>query len=81
MRPSVSLEGMNALLDMRLHNPAEVLGPQTIVQDAKRFICSSLLVHAFLSIGHPIATCEAHYFVPRDFENPAGFELVQAAPG
>jgi uncharacterized protein YycO len=55
--------------------------PRTIVQDAKRFICSSLLVHAFLSIGHPIAACEARYIVPRDFENPAGFELVQAAPG
>jgi len=55
--------------------------PQTLVQDAKRFICSSLLVQAFLSIGYPIATGEARYVVPRDFENPAGFELVQAAAG
>jgi uncharacterized protein YycO len=55
--------------------------PQTIVRDTKRFICSSLLVQAFLFIDHPIATGEARYFVPRDFENPAGFELVQTAPG
>jgi uncharacterized protein YycO len=49
-----------------------------IVQDAKRFICSSLLVQAFLVVGHPIATSQARYVVPRDFESAAGFEVVTA---
>src|ERR1035438_7584978 len=55
--------------------------PRTMVQDAKRFICSSLLVQAFLFVGHSIATSEARYVVPRDFESAAGFELVKAPPG
>ena len=53
---------------------------RTMVQDAKRFICSSLLVQAFLVVGHPILTSQARYIVPRDFASAAGFELVQAAP-
>jgi hypothetical protein len=52
-----------------------------VVHDAKRFICSSLLVQAFLFVGYPIATSEARYVVPRDFESAAGFELVQASLG
>jgi len=56
-------------------------GPRTMVQDAKRFICSSLLVQAFLFVGHPIVASEARYVVPGDFESAAGFEVVQAAPG
>ena len=54
--------------------------PRTMMQDAKRFICSSLLVQAFLVVGHPILTSQARYIVPRDFASAAGFELVQAAP-
>ena len=50
--------------------------PRTMVQDAKRFICSSLLVQAFLVVGHPIATSQAHYIVPRDFASAAGFEVL-----
>jgi uncharacterized protein YycO len=56
-------------------------GPRTMVQDAKRFICSSLLVQAFVFVGHPIATSDARFVVPRDFESAAGFEVVKAAPG
>ena len=52
-----------------------------MVQDAKRFICSSLLVQAFLFVGYSIATSEARYVVPRDFESAAGFEVVVAPPG
>ena len=54
---------------------------RTMVQDAKRFICSSLLAQAFLFVGHPIAASEARYVVPRDFESAAGFEVVQAPRG
>jgi uncharacterized protein YycO len=53
---------------------------RTMVQDAKRFVCSSLLVQAFLSIGHPIATSQARDVLPGDFESTAGFEVVQAPP-
>jgi Permuted papain-like amidase enzyme, YaeF/YiiX, C92 family len=49
-----------------------------MVQDAKRFICSSLLVQAFLFVGHPVAAGETRYLVPRDFERAAGFEVVTA---
>jgi uncharacterized protein YycO len=55
--------------------------PRTMVQDAKRFVCSSLLVQAFLVVGHPIAASEARYVVPGDFEGAAGFEVVQAPRG
>jgi Permuted papain-like amidase enzyme, YaeF/YiiX, C92 family len=50
--------------------------PRTMVRDAKRFICSTLLVQAFLIVGHPIATAEARCVVPRDFESAAGFEVL-----
>ena len=53
---------------------------RTMAQDAKRFICSSLLVQAFLFVGHPIATREARSVVPHDFESATGFELVMAPP-
>ena len=52
--------------------------PRTIVLDAKRFICSSLLVQAFLFVDRPVATSRAHFVVPRDFEGAAGFEVVNA---
>jgi hypothetical protein len=47
-----------------------------MVLDAKRFICSSLLVQAFLFVGHPIAISHARSVVPRDFESAAGFEVL-----
>ena len=55
--------------------------PRTMVQDAKRFICSSLLVQAFLFVGHPIVTSQARYVVPRDFESAAGFRGGEGAAG
>ena len=55
--------------------------PRTMVLDAKHFICSSLLVQAFLVVGHPIATSQARSVVPRDFESAAGFEVVTAPLG
>lgn len=55
--------------------------PHTMVQDAKRFICSSLLVQAFVFVGYPIATSQARSVVPRDFESAAGFEVVIAPLG
>jgi hypothetical protein len=55
--------------------------PRAMVQDAKRFICSSLLVQAFVFVGHALATSEARDFVPRDFESAAGFEIVKPSPG
>ena len=54
--------------------------PRTMVQDAKRYICSSLLVQAFLFVGHPIAIGRARSVVPHDFESAAGFEVVKAPP-
>jgi uncharacterized protein YycO len=53
---------------------------RTMAQDAKRFICSTLLVQAFLFVGHPIAVSHPRSIVPRDFESAAGFEVVNA-PG
>lgn len=55
--------------------------PRIMVQDATRFVCSSLLVQAFLFVGHPIAASQARYVVPGDFESAAGFEVVQAPAG
>jgi uncharacterized protein YycO len=54
--------------------------PRTMAQDAKRFICSSLLAQAFLFVGHPVATSHARSVVPRDFESAAGFEVVNPPP-
>jgi uncharacterized protein YycO len=50
--------------------------PRTMVQDAQRFICSSLLVQAFLFVGHPMAESQTRYVVPSDFESAPGFEVV-----
>ena len=54
--------------------------PRTMGLDGKHFICSSLLVQAFLFVGHPIATSQARSVVPRDFEGAAGFEVLKAPP-
>ena len=40
-----------------------------MAQDAKRFVCSSLLVQAFLFVGHPIAASQARDVLPGDFES------------
>ena len=50
--------------------------PRTMAQDARRFICSSLLAHAFLFVGFPIAASEARLLIPRDFESAYGFVVV-----
>jgi hypothetical protein len=50
--------------------------PRAMGQHARRFICSSLLVQAFLFVGHPVATGEVGSVVPRDFESAVGFEAV-----
>jgi len=52
--------------------------PRAMVQDKKRFICSSLLAQAFLFVGYPIVDSQTSYVVPRDFESAAGFEVVTA---
>src|SRR6478609_5295459 len=44
VRTTVSLEGMNALLDGSLARPADVLGPQTIHHEGRKM----LAVRAFL---------------------------------
>ena len=50
--------------------------PIAMARDAKRFICSTLLAHAFLFVGFPIAAAEARSLIPRDFESASGFEVV-----
>lgn len=55
--------------------------PRAMVQDARRFVCSSLLAQAFLFVGHPIAANDPRYVIPRDFASAAGFEVVTAPPG
>lgn len=55
--------------------------PATLAQDAKRFICSSLLAQAFLFIGSPIAAAAPGYVIPRDFESASGFEVVRTLSG
>lgn len=47
-----------------------------MMEDAKRFICSSLLAQAFLFVGHPVGAAEVRHMTPRDFESAAGFEVV-----
>jgi hypothetical protein len=52
-----------------------VPAPGTIAQSATGFICSSLLAHAFMMVGYPIA--DHRYIIPRDFETAAVFEVVR----
>ncbi len=54
--------------------------PRTMAHAAKRFICSSLLMQAFLVVRHPIAAGPTRYVVPCDFESAVGFEVVKAPP-
>lgn len=50
--------------------------PRAMANDAKRFICSTLLAQAFLFVGFPIAAAETRSVIPRDFESAPGFEVV-----
>jgi hypothetical protein len=61
--------------------------PSTMAQDARRFICSSLLAQAFVLVGHPIvpahvgvrdaSVADHRYLTPRDFESASVFEVVK----
>ena len=53
--------------------------PKAMAQDARRFICSTLLAQAFLLFGHPVAAADVRHVVPRDFETASGFEVVKTA--
>jgi hypothetical protein len=47
-----------------------------IAQSARRFICSSLLAHAFALVGHPILAVDHRYVIPSDFESASVFEVL-----
>jgi hypothetical protein len=57
-----------------------------IAESATRFICSTLLAHAFALVGNPIppsrtaaaavAAADYRYVIPSDFERASGFEDV-----
>jgi hypothetical protein len=61
--------------------------PGTITCGAKRFICCSLLAHAFAWVGHPVlpdqarlsltVTADATHLIPSDFERASLFEVVE----
>ena len=61
--------------------------PAYAPKGATRFICSSLLAHAFVLVGCPIAPAQGvrdtgldhRYVTPRDFERASAFEVVGAA--
>jgi hypothetical protein len=68
-------------LPARLHSSPDKMG-----NSATRFICSSLLAHAFALVGcpilrdqmqpSPIATIDHGYITPGDFEHAPVFEMV-----
>jgi hypothetical protein len=57
-----------------------------MAESATRFICSTLLAHAFTVVGHSITAASTsargaadhRYVVPSDFERASGFEVVGA---
>jgi hypothetical protein len=61
--------------------------PNTTANSAKRFICSSLLAHAFALVGYPIlpvqmqvgptGTVDHRNLTPGDFEHASVFEAVR----
>ena len=61
--------------------------PGAIAGSAKRFICCSLLAHAFAWVGHPVVpdqarlsltvTADATHLIPSDFEHASLFEVVE----
>jgi hypothetical protein len=52
--------------------------PAALAQSATRFICSSLLAHAFALIGVPIFA-DYRFVTPRDFESAPVFEVVRSS--
>jgi hypothetical protein len=58
-----------------------------MAESATRFICSTLLAHAFTVVGHSIpaagwsarGAADHRYVVPSDFDRASGFEVVGAA--
>jgi 1,4-alpha-glucan branching enzyme len=75
VRTSVSLEGVNALLEARLHNPGEVLGPQTVVHEGRKM----LAVRAFLPDSRQAWVIDRPHRVQRPMRrvHPAGlFEAL-----
>jgi len=72
---------LRLLLPVRLHS-----APGTIARSAKRFICCSLLAHAFAWVGYSVLpgqarlsliTADATYLIPSDFERASLFEVVE----
>ena len=63
--------------------------PGTIVRSAERFICCSLLAHAFACVGHSVlpdkaglsltVTADVTYLIPSDFERASLFEVVESS--
>jgi hypothetical protein len=50
--------------------------PDSMAEGTRHFICSSLLVQAFMLVGHQIST-EPRHITPRDFDGAAGFEVMR----
>jgi hypothetical protein len=65
-----------ALARKFLRLPARLPEPHTIAESATRFICSSLLAHAFALVGTPIMPADHRYLIPGDFESASLFEVV-----
>ena len=63
--------------------------PGTIARSAKRFICCSLLAHAFAWVGYSVlpdkaglsltVTADATHLIPSDFERASLFEVVESS--
>ncbi len=63
--------------------------PGTIALNAKRFICCSLLAHAFAWVGYSVlpdkaglsltVTADATHLIPSDFERASLFEVVESS--
>ena len=70
-----------------LHLPriGRIPSASDVAEGARRFICSSLLAQAFLSVGHPIMptqlTSDCRHVTPRDFAKASGFEVVNCRDG
>jgi hypothetical protein len=65
-----------ALARKFLRLPARLPERHTMAESATRFICSSLLAHAFSLIGAPILPADHKYLTPGDFESASLFEVV-----